>query len=316
MSDAACPRSSKRKLADLESEDVVPPKQSQELPSLSSFPNSVLEPQFELPEKKAVLEASTTVSSIAAAIKTDLSNETADHLAEIIGELLQPLSSNDLASLWRLLASENLTEDQTNILTTAYIRETLPLSHVEIFCETILLPRIVALNQAPSRILYGNLTATCKLHSTGVLHGLLVPLAKNTNLSKIQADLIVRLLKEALPPFLQTLFIKEVCIQLAAKRETLIDEQMDVLGKILSSIESGMVTDDIWLVLQEEMEVQVQNLSNSLKFSNILFQLVQKHLPSSPQHVPRIRNILSVCSNYLAKSALNKLQVLESTSPK
>lgn len=222
-----------------------------------------------------------------------------------LADELSSLPVTQLPLLWKTLRGMKFSDPAVLSLTSICLTETTPQRQATGFFQEFVLPVVCGLNHAASRVLFSSLLSAAKLQPRAALFAFLCPLFSDPTIGSAQAEIITRLLRECMPSSLQNQFVREVCSKRSASVWT--DFQMDILSKTLSGT-SEPIDNETWAVLVERLEEYAPSLSSSLKFANILFQLVQKHLSANVSHAPELRNLLSSCNSYLAKAAATKLQ--------
>ena len=176
--------------------------------------------------------------------------------------------------------------------------------------QTVVLPRLLRLEQPASRTLFAALLALLQVHARAVLDELVLPTVwcNDGALSAAQAEAVSRLLKE-LPEALLGRFVSQFLRGDADQPSSWAEAQVVLLQVVLSRkpvLDGACVAE---LVVQADANVEA--LRGSLKFSNMLNTLVRFHAPQLRPHVLALRRVAEKLETFMKRSILQAVSRCE-----
>ncbi|PRQ46817.1 putative fanconi Anaemia group E protein [Rosa chinensis] len=190
----------------------------------------------------------------------------------------------------------------------------------QVLCS-IVLPKLLVLEEPASRVLVTSIVEYCRLHQRAAEYALLFPLIlQQEGINNPIYDVITRVIKESLHPahvssFCQKLLCGEkderrvICLPC---HKYLITDKM-VWTESLFSLLQSILNHNIHFTQSsvDHIVYQVQQLaetfSNSLKFGNFLLCLVTKCSPLLKPHKLMLTKVVEQNKTFLAKSILCKI---------
>lgn len=176
--------------------------------------------------------------------------------------------------------------------------------------SSVVLPRLLRLEQPASRTLFAALLALLQVHARAVLDELVLPTVwcNDGALSAAQAEAVSRLLKE-LPEALLGRFVSQFLRGDADQPSSWAEAQVVLLQVVLSRkpvLDGACVAE---LVVQADANVEA--LRGSLKFSNMLNTLVRFHAPQLRPHVLALRRVAEKLETFMKRSILQAVSRCE-----
>ncbi|KAK9947933.1 hypothetical protein M0R45_003528 [Rubus argutus] len=190
----------------------------------------------------------------------------------------------------------------------------------QVLCS-IILPKLLVLEEPASRVLMAATVEYCKLHQRAAEYALLFPLIlRQEGINNPMYDVIARVIKESLHPAHVSSFCQKLlCGEKVERRviclpchKYLITDTM-VWTESLFSLLQSILNHNIHFTQSsvDHIVYQVQQLaekfSNSLKFGNFLLCLVTKCSPFLKPHKLMLTKVVEQNKTFLTKSILCKL---------
>jgi hypothetical protein len=190
----------------------------------------------------------------------------------------------------------------------------------QVLCSVIL-PKLLILEEPASRVLVAAITEYCKLHQKAAVYALLFPLIfRREGINNPICDVITRIIRECLHPahvsaFCQKLFCGEKdvrrviclpCHQHLLSNELVWTESLFNLFQIILNHNVHLTQDSIDHIVYQAQQLAV-NFSKSLKFGNFLLCLVTKCSPLLKSHKLLLIEAVEKTSTLVTKSILSKL---------
>ncbi|KAL5768648.1 hypothetical protein ACOSQ2_015431 [Xanthoceras sorbifolium] len=190
----------------------------------------------------------------------------------------------------------------------------------QILCSVVL-PKLLALEEPASRVLVSATMEYCKIHQRAAVYALLLPLIlRREGINNPICDVITRILRECLHPahvsaFCQKLLCGEederrfICLPC---HQSLISNEL-VWTESLFSLFQNILNHNVHLTLDSVNHIvyQVQKLaerfSKSLKFGNFLLSFVTKCAPLLKSHKLLLIQTVGHTNTIVTKSILSKL---------
>ncbi|KAL1529410.1 hypothetical protein AB1Y20_000359 [Prymnesium parvum] len=137
----------------------------------------------------------------------------------------------------------------------------------------VLLPRVIRVDEPASRSLFQSLLALQSLHPRVLVQSLMLPmLQRGAALNEPQTELLSQLIKQLHAPQLITLVVE---------------------------------------LLLQHADANVDLLSKSLKFSHVMFTLVNQYNAELVKHIPLVRRTVDKLETFMKRSALSVIDRLE-----
>lgn len=190
----------------------------------------------------------------------------------------------------------------------------------QVLCSVIL-PKLLFLEEPASRVLVAAITEYCKLHQKAAVYALLFPLIfRREGINNPICDVITRIIRECLHPahvsaFCQKLFCGEKderrviclpCHQHLLSNELVWTESLFNLFQIILNHNVHLTQDSIDHIVYQAPQLAV-NFSKSLKFGNFLLCFVTKCSPLLKSHKLLLIEAVEKTSTLVTKSILSKL---------
>ncbi|KAK2993406.1 hypothetical protein RJ640_021625 [Escallonia rubra] len=189
-----------------------------------------------------------------------------------------------------------------------------------ILCS-IMLPKLLVLNEPASRVLVTATIEYCKLHQRACVYGLLFPLfLRMEGVNNPISDLIIRVLRECLHPAHVSAFCQKLLCGEQGRRnyvclpchKCLISDEL-VWTEPLFNLFQHILNHNVHITQDsvDRLVYQVQELagrfSKSLKFGNFLLCLVTKCAPLLKSHKLSLTEAVQCTNTIVTKSILSKL---------
>lgn len=193
----------------------------------------------------------------------------------------------------------------------------------QILCS-IILPKLLALEEPASRVLVTATIDYCKLHQRAAVYGLLFPLIlRRGGINNPICDVVARIIRECLHPahvsaFFQKLFCEEVhvrsficlpCFQDLISNELIWTESLFILLQYILNYNIHLTPDSIHHLLYQVQDL-AGTFSTSLKFGNFLLCLVTKCSPFLKSYKISLTEAVEQTNTLVTKSILSKLSSL------
>lgn len=194
--------------------------------------------------------------------------------------------------------------------------------HAHLLCS-ILLPKLLFLQQPPSRLLLSATIQFCRLHPVAAVEALLFPLAlRKEGLSAALCDVLARVVKECLHPvhassacqrLLSANAMDRSPVLLARHRETVRDEvvwteSMFVLFLHILNQKVSLTPDTVDSLVSA-IDEKASEFSRSLKFGNFMLCFVTK-CEGALKHKILLEKAAERTQTFVTKSILSKLNVM------
>ncbi|RVX05422.1 hypothetical protein CK203_013692 [Vitis vinifera] len=193
----------------------------------------------------------------------------------------------------------------------------------QVLCS-IILPKLLVLEEPASRVLVTAIIEYCKLHQRAAVYGLLFPLLlRRGGINNPICDVVVRIIKECLHPahvsaFFQKLLCEEEhvrsficlpCHQYLISNELVWTESLFNLLQNILNHNVHLTQDSIDHLVYRVQEL-AEAFSKSLKFGNFLLCLVTKCSPFLKSYKISLTEAVEHTNTLVTKSILSKLSVL------
>lgn len=205
-------------------------------------------------------------------------DEAAAQRAEVQGAIDELCELRDSGGLNVALAHVNFDavgDDVLRRLFEALVTQQLSYASCAVLVERALTPRVLALEQPASRVLFTTLELTLACHPKAIVDGLLVPTFAHEQIGPAQSEVVCRLLKEAVKAPLVEHFLQVVSTgQSGSASGRWGEQQLAILQQAINrkvSLSSALV-----LALLEQAAASSERHRQSLKFAKLLLTLVQR----------------------------------------
>mmetsp|Transcript_10675 Transcript_10675/g.14625 ORF Transcript_10675/g.14625 Transcript_10675/m.14625 type:complete len:371 (-) Transcript_10675:11-1123(-) len=201
------------------------------------------------------------------------------------------------------------------------------------FVHCTLLPKIVTLTSTASRVLLSSTTSLAKKFPKLAVCAVLLPLIADAKLGSAQSEIFTKVLKELPSDMVVLCFRGILCMNADVEDPIYISLQTDAdallitpllkpfewresLIQILQNIITMKVAmpQDIIDALIMQLQERIEQFKDSLKYSNLVFQLIQNYASQLKEgqhsHVETLKTMMSKCNTFMSKGALNKLNQL------
>ncbi len=235
------------------------------------------------------------------------SSSTTSQLPE---ELDVIFSASDLTPVFKVVKPWLVEDEITALLVGTLLGEHAGYARSVQILTYILLPKLQKLKQPVSRILGSAVLQASKAHPRATVDALLLPLLLcKEGASPFQCDVINRVIKEGLTPeLLSSLFHKLFCTQDKDHKELDWIWTEAMVGLILNLLAQGIVLrEDTLEGLVSSLENASHQFSGSLKFGNLLLNLLTKHGAKLKDHKAALQQVTKNSKTFLTKSILAKL---------
>ncbi|KAG6542240.1 hypothetical protein Mapa_016368 [Marchantia paleacea] len=183
--------------------------------------------------------------------------------------------------------------------------------------HAIILPKLYALEKPATRILMTALTQAGKIHPRAVMDSVMFPLICSKNgASSIQCEILNRLVKDCLTEDLILCLLQKMFV---CSRESKHDFSSNlswswtegVVGVVQNLLSHKVNIDqDCVASLVQALDAAVAEFPTSLKFGNLLLNLVTKHGPRLKSHKALLHQVVDKSRTFLTKSVQSKLASL------
>ncbi|XP_013396988.1 uncharacterized protein LOC106163841 [Lingula anatina] len=172
------------------------------------------------------------------------------------------------------------------------------------FARSALMPKIISLNQNPSRHFIGAVVTFAKVFPKQVVEAAIIPVL-TVQAGKYQAVLVSKVVKEAIPSEHQQLLLKQVI-------RSQVECSEDVFTVLQTILECQPNFDDELLRdLSSYLAQYAVSLANSLKYGKLILALINKYGKQlNPDERVVVSQILKVHNTFLKKSAEASLKRL------
>lgn len=181
--------------------------------------------------------------------------------------------------------------------------------------HAIILPKIYALEKPASRILMTALTQAGKIHPRAVMDSIMFPIICSKNgASSVQCEILNRLVKDCLTEDLILSLLQKMFVP---RRESEHDFSRSnrswnwtegVVGVVQNLLSHKVNIDqDCVASLVQDLDAAVAEFSTSLKFGNLLLNLVTKHGPRLKSHKTSLHHVVNRSRTFLTKTVQSKL---------
>lgn len=170
--------------------------------------------------------------------------------------------------------------------------------------QHLLYPKVINLNNRPSRLLISTVLEWTKISPKVMLEGLYIPYIQNNCLEKVQVDLIIRIIKESLPSDQADIYLREI-LQ-AAKT---IEESHILIIQTL--IDKKVNFEEILDILFSELLKVAEYHNQSLTFAKLLLTILTKlENQIKSTHLSTLDKIIKINKTFLKSSAEKSFQKL------
>ena len=193
----------------------------------------------------------------------------------------------------------------------------------QVLCS-IILPKLLVLEEPASRVLVTATIDYCKLHQRAAVYGLLFPLVlRRGGINNPICDVVARIIRECLHPahvssFFQKLLSEEEhvrsficlpCFQYLISNELVWTESLFNLLQNILNYDVHLTLDSIHHLIHQVQEL-AGAFSESLKFGNFVLCLVTKCSPFLKSYKISLSEAVEQTNTLVTKSILSKLSVL------
>jgi hypothetical protein len=279
----------------------VEPRARAPLPAAASAVNdSELAAATTAQPDSAVVAACATISAQLVA-KGNGPASRADTQAAILA-LCELRDSGALLGALDLVSLDAVNDDVQRQLFEAVATHTLSYSSCVELVKRALLSRALRLEQPASRALFATVELTLDRHPKALVDGLLVPIFTQEGIGPAQAEVVCRLLKEAVrPPFVEHFVRAAVSDERASGGWS--ELQVGILQQAINR--KIALAPAVVLALLEQAAASGDHLKQSLKFAKLLLMLVQRFGAEVAPHAELALQIAQKGETFM-KSALTK----------
>lgn len=248
----------------------------------------------------ALVATCATISAQLAAKGTGATSR-AEPQAAILA-LCELRDSGALLGALELVALDAVSDDVQRQLFEAVATHTLSYSSCVELVKRALLARVLRLEQPASRALFATVELTLDRHPKALVDGLLVPIFAQDGIGPAQAEVVCRLLKEAVrPPFVEHFVRAAVSDERGGGPWS--ELQVGILQQAINR--KIALAPTVVLAFLERAAASSERLKHSLKFAKLLLMLAQRFATEVAPHAELALRIAQTGETFM-KSALNK----------
>ncbi|XP_024372571.1 uncharacterized protein [Physcomitrium patens] len=241
--------------------------------------------------------------------------------AKSLGIALQSRSSHDglpfdidilskapnLSRVLKVIKPWLVTDETTSLLVTSLLGEQSGYAQSTQILTHVLLPKLINMEEPPSRILSSAVLQAGKAHPRATIDAVVIPLLLETDVSgsTLKCDLINRVVKECFSPEAAS----SLCNRLFCPRNWVWTD--GTVGVVQTLLNQKVSLEEVALEgLISLLELNCNQFSASLKFSNLLLNLVTKYGSQVRPYKQVLQQVVSSSKTFLTKSILTKVSAL------
>ncbi|KAL3702143.1 hypothetical protein R1sor_020165 [Riccia sorocarpa] len=183
--------------------------------------------------------------------------------------------------------------------------------------ETIILPKLLTMEKPASRILTTAVTQVGKIHPRAIVDSVVFPLiCSRDGASSIQCELVNRIVKDCLPEDLILSLLQKMFLPSAENHDNLNSGipwkwTEGTVGVVQNMLNYKVNLDEQSVAcLVKALDAVVMEFSKSLKFGNLLLNLVTKQGSKLRSHKELLQQIVGKSQTFLTKSIKTKLAAI------